>query len=274
MASSDEVPRLSRELEKFGLVGTAAKVYVALLAKGEAPANELAKATGVHRVDVYKRLEELLRLGFVSVRLGRPSIYEPADPKFALGQITEMKKQELEGLAEAKDWLLAEFVQLRKRKKFPMSENAVPLYQLIVGRQQGYDNAKRLVQSAHREILRVVSMHGLIRNYDFGVLNEYKLCADKGVKIRIISDISNAPKHIIRFCIHNFELRHASESAMRLLIVDKKAVLLSAAYNDMLMSIDSMDDRYLLIMDENIASVVAHLFENLWASSTPAEKML
>lgn len=273
MASSEDVQRLSQGLEKFGLSRTAAKVYVALFAMGEAPANKLAKATGVHRVDVYKRLEELTRLGFVSVKLGRPSVYEPADPKFVLGQIMEMRRKELEGLADGKDWLLAEFLQLRKRARLAPPDQTAPLYQLIVGRQKGYDEAKSLMRSAQSEILRVVSAHGLIRNYNFGVLKEYKACAERGVRIRIISDFSRTPKRIVRFCTDNFEARHSSESTMRLLIVDRSAVLLSAVVNDMVMSIDSMDDRYLLIKDDKIANIVALLFEHLWTSSSPASPL-
>jgi len=274
VAIPEDISRLSQELERFGLTRTAAKVYVALLVTGGAPANKLAKITGVHRVDVYKRLEELLRLGFVSVKLGRPSAYVPADPKFVLGQITEVKRKELDGLAEAKDWLLAEFTQLRRNKNPAISEGSVPVYQLIVGRRKGYDDAKQLVHSAQDEILRVVSSNGLTRNYNFDVLKEYKACAAKGVRIRIVSDLSKVPRRVVRFCVDNFEVRHSSESTMRLLIVDRKAVLLSAVFNDTDMTIDSMDDRYLLIKDDKIAKIVALLFEHLWTSSLPAEKLL
>ena len=91
VAIPEDISRLSQELERFGLTRTAAKVYVALLVTGGAPANKLAKITGVHRVDVYKRLEELLRLGFVSVKLGRFTITLRPKPPMIQGKLNSVR---------------------------------------------------------------------------------------------------------------------------------------------------------------------------------------
>jgi len=274
MAGIDEISRLGQELEKFGVAKSSARIYIALLAEGGASANTIAKLTKVHRVDVYKRLEGLLKHGFVTAKLGRPTIYEASNPRFVLDRITEEKRKELGQLSESRDWLLAEFAQLRKASRPSVVLGNGPEYRLIIGRQKGYDESKMLVRSASAEICRVVSSNGLIRNYKFGVLDEYKKCVARGIRIRILTNLSKVPTRVIRFCSENFETRHLSDASIRLLVVDKNAVLLSAMYNDTEMSMDSSDDRYLLISDHTIASVMAHLFEQLWASAIPAEELL
>ena len=273
-AANEEVSRLGQELEKFGVAKSSARIYVALLAEGEASANTLAKLTRVHRVDVYKRLENLLRQGFVTAKLGRPTIYRPSNPRFVLDQITEKKERELTQLSETRDWLLAEFGELRKVNRPAKVEGNGPEYQLIMGRRKGYDESKALVRSASTEISRVVSSNGLIRNYKFGVLEEYKNCVARGIRIRILANFSRVPSRITRFCGENFESRHLSDSSIRLLVVDRAVVLLSATFNDSEMTIDSADDRYLLIKDHIIASVLAQLFEQLWTSAIPVEQLL
>ncbi|MDE1852626.1 MAG: hypothetical protein KGI38_02630 [Thaumarchaeota archaeon] len=270
MSFSESASRLSQELEKFGLNRATAKTYVALLGNGESSANTLSKASGIHRVDVYKRLEELTRLGFVNVQLGRPSLYEASDPEFVLDAITEAKKGEMNRLSAMKATLLPQLKVLMRTRADASHGEGRDVYKLIAGRSKGYEEAKRLVRTANEEILRVVSSTGLVRNYKFGVLDEYKLCSERGVKIRIISDLSKVPRKVIRFCLEHFELRHSTESSMRLLVVDRSALLFSAVFNDTDMTKESTVDRYLLVKDEKIARIIAIFFEHLWAASTPA----
>ena len=55
-----------KDLERLGLNRNEAKVYLALVMKGEATAAELVKAIGVHRNIVYDNIEKLIEKGLVS----------------------------------------------------------------------------------------------------------------------------------------------------------------------------------------------------------------
>ena len=60
-------PMHVKELMEFGLGENEAKVYLALLSLEIATANEIAKASGVHRASVYVALEALQKRGFLSL---------------------------------------------------------------------------------------------------------------------------------------------------------------------------------------------------------------
>lgn len=264
---------VARELERFGLNSSIAKVYIALLFSGESSATKLSKLTGVHRVDMYKRLQTLVESGLSNMKLGRPSVYQAVDPDTALNSLLMSRQQELERLRNSRISLLSNLKKLGSTvsSNFLPSE---PLYKMIVGRHHGYSEARRLLRAATRDVDRVVSANGLKRNYNLKLLEEYKACADRDVRVRIISDLSKVPRYIIKFCSVNFDLRHSSASTMRLLIVDKRMLLLSAIYNDKDPSVVSSSDRYLLIVDENFAKIISLMFELLWESSMSAKKYL
>lgn len=264
---------LMSDLERFGMTPSTARVYVALLFAGESSASKLSKLTGIHRVDMYKRLQTLLDSGLSNVKLGRPSLYQAVDADTALSSILALKQKELDDLRESRSKLLSDL----KRASFAVSATSPPnepLYKMIVGRHHGYTEARYLLQTATKDVDRVVSANGLKRNYNLKLLRDYKACADRGVRIRIISDLSKVPKHIVRFCNAHFDLRHSSQSTMRILVVDKKMLLLSAIYNDKDPSIQSTSDRYLLVVDENFAKVISLMFELLWKSSISAKAYL
>ncbi len=65
------------QLQRSGLARYEAQLLVSLARLGTSSASELAGATGLNRVQVYRTLEALETLGFVDVLLGRPKRYLP-----------------------------------------------------------------------------------------------------------------------------------------------------------------------------------------------------
>jgi sugar-specific transcriptional regulator TrmB len=84
-----------KDLELLGLNKNEAKVYYALLLKGEASAQELVKSLGVYRNIVYDNLEKLIEKGLVSfVKDGTKRKFIAEKPS-AIVEFLESKKQEL-----------------------------------------------------------------------------------------------------------------------------------------------------------------------------------
>ncbi|MGV8086201.1 MAG: TrmB family transcriptional regulator [Candidatus Woesearchaeota archaeon] len=79
------------DLEKLGLNKNEAKVYLALLYKGQATASELVKSIGVHRNIVYDNLEKLMDKGLVSVINDNKKIFIAEKPT-AILDFLESKK--------------------------------------------------------------------------------------------------------------------------------------------------------------------------------------
>jgi len=86
---------MERNLRKIGLNKNEARVYYALIIKGEATAQELVKSLGVYRNIVYDNLEKLIEKGLVSfVNEGNKRKFIAEKPS-AIIEFLESKKQEL-----------------------------------------------------------------------------------------------------------------------------------------------------------------------------------
>lgn len=83
------------QLEKIGLKEKEAKIYIALITKGESLANQLAKETKILRSSIYDYLEILLEKGFVSyvIKSGK-KYFQAVDPNKILDNFEEKKKEE------------------------------------------------------------------------------------------------------------------------------------------------------------------------------------
>ena len=79
------------DLEKLGLNKNEAKVYLALIYKGQATAQELVKSVGVHRNIVYDNLEKLIDKGLVSVINDNKKVFIAEKPS-AIIEFLESKK--------------------------------------------------------------------------------------------------------------------------------------------------------------------------------------
>ena len=103
-------------LEKLGLNKNEAKVYLALLLKGEASASELVKAVGVHRNIVYDNIEKLMEKGLVSY-------------------VTDGKKRFIAQEPNA----IIEFLETKKdsiNKEMELAKSIIPDIKKIVGSQK------------------------------------------------------------------------------------------------------------------------------------------
>ena len=87
---------LETEVKKLGLSGKEAKVYLAILELGQAPAAEIAAHGGVNRATTYVILEELRHKGLISsFEKGKKTVFA-AEPPERLFSLFEMEKRRLE----------------------------------------------------------------------------------------------------------------------------------------------------------------------------------
>ena len=84
-----------RDLEKLGLNKNEAKIYHALLLRGEANAQELVKSLGVHRNIIYDNLEKLTEKGLVSFIVDGTKRKYVAEKPHAILEFLESKQQHI-----------------------------------------------------------------------------------------------------------------------------------------------------------------------------------
>ncbi|MDO8574835.1 MAG: helix-turn-helix domain-containing protein [bacterium] len=83
---------LGTEIKKLGLSDKEAKVYLAVLELGQAPAAEIAAHSGVVRVTAYVVLEELRKKGLVSTFLKAKKTIFAAEPPERLKNLFEIEE--------------------------------------------------------------------------------------------------------------------------------------------------------------------------------------
>ncbi len=97
------------ELEAIGLSPNEAKCYVALLKLGTASANELSRASGIHRVSVYDALRGLREKSLISQIMKTNKIFFEAGDPSRVKEIIEEKEKTLAHAKKIVPSLLASF---------------------------------------------------------------------------------------------------------------------------------------------------------------------
>ncbi|MBD3209650.1 hypothetical protein GF367_04525 [Candidatus Woesearchaeota archaeon] len=118
------------DLERLGLNKNEAKVYYALLARGQATAQELVKALGVYRNIVYDNLEKLTEKGLVSFVVEKNKRKFIAEQPSAIVEFLEEKERTLhQDIERAKNML----PQISKLINSHQSAHEVTIYRGVSG---------------------------------------------------------------------------------------------------------------------------------------------
>ena len=172
-------------LHRIGLSQYEAVVFLNLARAGVATAGEIARASGVNRVQTYRALESLEGRGFVEVTLERPKRYA----------------------ARAAD----EVFDIR--------------LQVIKGGAQIYKTMRRFIGGAKKEVLAFTTTKGVQRAYRAGVNEVVVAATSRGVEAKLIADINEANRALMARVARHVALRHADKARGRLIIVDRESIL-------------------------------------------------
>src|SRR5712692_11122309 len=136
-----KISEASEAFQRLGLSRYEALVFVNLARAGAATAGDVARASGVNRVQTYRALESLESRGLVEVTLDRPRRYAARAINDVFEMIAEEKRAELEKLDAVRKTLLDSWLRISGRKREPPSVRL----QLIQGRAQIYRILRQFV---------------------------------------------------------------------------------------------------------------------------------
>ncbi len=112
-------------LRKIGLTENEIKIYLDLLKSGTSTAYEIGKRTGIYRVHIYDKVEQLMNKGLVSyVYKGAKKFFQATSPD-KIKQYIEDKKQELESQEADVNKILPE---LEKMANLPKEDTFVEIF--------------------------------------------------------------------------------------------------------------------------------------------------
>lgn len=252
-------------LEKVGLSHYEALVFVSLARAGAATAREIARATGVNRVQTYRALEGLEGRGLVEVTLERPKRYAARAINDAFETIANEKRAELESLDAIRKSLLGVWPRLALGGRIAPSVRL----QVIKGRTQIYQTLRRFVGTAKREVIAFTTTKGIQRSYRAGVNEVLVEAMGRGVKPKLIADVDRSNVTLMSRVARAVPLRHADRQRGRFIIVDGESIFAFLVQDER--TIRGEAETALWTNSPDFVRAHMEFFEQAWASGTSAE---
>src|SRR5881409_419083 len=252
-----KISEASEALQRIGLSRYEALVFV-----------NVARASGVNRVQTYRALEGLEARGLVEVTLDRPRRYAARAINEVFDMIADEKRSELEKLDAIRRTFLEAWPKLSGRAR----EAPTVRLQVIKGRAQIYRTLRQFVSAAKGEVLAFTTTKGLQRSYRAGI-NEALLAAmRRGVKARLAADINETNEVLLARVSKYVPLRHVDRQRARFIIVDRDSILAFLIQDEKTLR----GDGETALWTNSPDFVKAHLefFEKSWASGVPARRRL
>src|SRR6267378_709269 len=255
----------SDALQRIGLSRYEALVFVNLARAGAVTAAEVARVSGVNRVQTYRALDGLEARGLVEVTLDRPRRYAARAINDAFEMIAEEKRSELEKLEAVRKTLLEAWPKISGRTR----ELPSVRLQVIKGRAQIYRTLRQFVGTAKEEVLAFTTTKGLQRSYRAGI-NEALLAAmGRNVKPRLAAEINESNMARIAEIV---PLRHVDRQRARFIIVDRGSILAFLIQDER--TIRGEGETALWTNSPDFVKAHLEFFEKAWAAGIDAAERL
>ncbi len=270
---------LAIKLTYFGLTVNQAKLYLYLLSKHESvPARVISTELGIHRVDAYRTLRELVNLGIAELHLTSPKRYTAVASHEALSSLIERSESKvsfLKNLQRDLDQSLKSFRALNNASRTQdVSSDSFNdgSYKVVSGREGYYAEIKTIVRNSRFEVLRILSALGLKLTYKLGLDRDYATALRRGASIRIIADVNKDNIKQARRLSKLVELRHLDGINARFTVVDRKTTIFGHKFDDSTTGSSSAasssakrnEENYLVLSDPRFAEVSYFFFDHLW----------
>jgi len=259
---------LISDLSQFGLTPLQAQLYLTLVKCGPSHARVLSSTLGINRVDVYRVLRGLQKLGLIEIILASPSKYSAIDPKRAIDLLIKDNENRLMKIKNRAQKLSSRIAAVSNTNFLPerIDDSAQHHFKLKYG-WQVLDTLKILIDGAQREILVIWSGVGLRVHSAEGILEHFEKAFQRGVRIKAITETTSDDSDEIRLLNRITSLRISDNllSSLRSITVDSKQVLLSAT------AAPPSESERMSLWTDNRAIVDGFVkdFDRLWQISLP-----
>ena len=204
------------------------KIWTALLSKGVATAGELSDISNVPRSRSYDVLEGLEKKGFVIMKLGKPIRYIAVKPDEIIRRlkqsVEENNKKQIELLENVKKEDVYHEMELLFQNGV-INVDPTNLSGAIKGRKNTYAHLSSLLVNAKKTVTIVTTSEGFVRKVDY-LKHTLKKLKEKGVKIRIATNLSDNVKLAAKELNGLAEIKKLEGIKARFAIVDSKDILL------------------------------------------------
>lgn len=264
------------ELTKLGLKKAEAKTYFYLAKKGPKKANEITKALGMTKQQLYPIIKELQSKALVTATLDRPAEFSAISFEKFLDLFAQAKLEEAKIIQQNKGKLLSDWQSIAP----PISENISENFSIIKGRTYVYSKIQQMIQETKRQFCAMSNLPDLLRADQFGVfdiLQDFPNVPE--IRFRIITEVSDCLLiELKNFLVGiNSQIRFRARNDDVELSLFPKMVLRDN--EEVLYFISSGRGNHddIICLSTNCGSLVSpfsSIFEELWNKSTKIEEKI
>jgi len=255
-------------LRRVGLSRYEAVVFINLARAGAATAGDIARMSGVNRVQTYRALESLEGRGLVEVTLDRPKRYAARAINEVFDMFAEEKRTELENLDAIRKSILEAWPKLSGGTRDATSVRL----QVIKGRAQIYKALRRFVETAKKEVLAFTTTKGIQRSYRAGVNEVLVGAMQRGAKPKLLADIDSSNAALMAQVARYLPLRHVERQRGRFIIVDRESIFAFLVQDERTIRGDA--ETALWTNSPDFVGAHVEFFEQAWNAGTPARTRL
>jgi sugar-specific transcriptional regulator TrmB len=264
---------LIQELEVFGLNEKEAHLYVMLLKYGAKTSGELAKMLNSYRMDVYRTLETLDEKGMIEVSTENPTKYAAVAIAAAIDSAIEKQAYGLQWMETHKNHVITASKSLPQRNAGPTVDDFTK-FKVIKGRASVVATVALFLKSAVRDIVAIISPVALPIFSISGQLNYLIAAANRGVRVRCITDIVPQNLNAANEALANIELRHLEGYNGAQFLVRDAQESLTTIKLDIVHRAKDADDVLFWTDNSEYAQHLEASFEYLWGNSIDAKQRL
>ena len=210
-------------LEQCGLGEKEARAFAHLTHLGKSKVTDLAKAAALKRAETYQVLERLQSRGLVEATLERPRQFSAVEPSRALDILVEERAQGLKTVEGLRGDLEARLAKLGGGASEPAGE----AFRVLHDRNQIAGQLARTLRAARTELCVVASSRSLFRLLlDEGLETEFLAAHERGVRIRILTEVLPGQEDVLSRLAGFAEVRHLMvPRPLRFFIADEKEIV-------------------------------------------------
>ncbi|MBX8630925.1 MAG: hypothetical protein KIY12_00165 [Thermoplasmata archaeon] len=253
-------------LERVGVKRHDANVLISILKSGEITAGNIAVATGMNRVQVYRSIAGLESKGLIHAVIGRPKRYTAHSADIVLKTLIEDRRGELDAAAD----ILLRFAEYLPERR-EAGEQSSKL-QIIRHRNQIYREIANVISQAGDEVLVFTTTKGIQRSYQAGINDVLLRAMQRGVRCKMITDIAERNRELMKSVSRYVPLRHLDRQRARFIISDRKSILVFLIQDES--SLSGKAETALWTTSNDFVKAHIELFEHAWKIAVPFERRL
>jgi len=209
-------------LVEHGIPERGARLYLAACRAGPQTASELARLAALNRVEAYRFLRQLQEAGLLRSTGQRPMRLAAVPPAELIDRWIRRAAERLHRLEGDKPRLLND---LQGDLLIPDPDDARK-FQVLEGRGAIQTFLKRRLGTAEKEVSLTVSGFALAAAIDGGVDRAIKEAVDRGVRVRMVTEVTSGNLRDAQHFASFVEVRHANAPVTnRAIVLDRTGLL-------------------------------------------------